>query len=314
MEIKIYIDILLLVNVMFDYLLLRMTGLLLRQRSGPWRMPLAACLGGLYAVCVFFLPTSLFYSLPGKLAIGALMVAIAFRPCCLRVFIKYICVFYSAVFIWGGAAFGFFYFSDLGSFLGAVYRNGTLYVNLPVYRLLLLTLLCWLILNVAFRLGAHLSAQKKQLVPLRIYYKGKTARLRGFYDSGNLLRDEIGGNGVMIAEWQRVRHLFENFESPQKAAQAESELVSLTYRTLQGEGRLTAFLPDAIFIEQGRRLIQTKAVYIALCDRTLDYYNNWDTILPWDFEGVEHSEETYNEKTVDEKTVDAFCRKGKAAF
>ena len=80
MEIKIYVDVLWLVNFILNYLLLWMTGLLLRQPRLTLRLACAASFGALYAVCIFFLPVSVLYTIPGKAAVGMLMTAIAFPP------------------------------------------------------------------------------------------------------------------------------------------------------------------------------------------------------------------------------------------
>ncbi|MGN1058858.1 MAG: sigma-E processing peptidase SpoIIGA [Clostridia bacterium] len=294
MEIKIYIDVLLLINLLFNYLLLWLTGLLLRRHVHTLRLLAIALIGALYAVCVFFLPDLTLYTLPGKLAMGVIMAAAAYRPRCLKALIKYICVFYAAVFILGGAAFCFFYFSDSGALLGAIYRNGTLYINLPVYRLLLLTGLCYGILKATFALGARMAAAGKQIIPLRIVLNGRSVLLKGFYDSGNLLQDP-GGRGVIITEWRCVQPLFGRACAPEEA---DIAFADIPYHTLQGQGKLKAFRPDAMYREQGRRLIPAAPVYIGIVNEPLNYYNNWDAILPHDFEGVENYETSSDPKAV----------------
>lgn len=290
MEVKIYIDVLLVINLIFNYLLLWLTGLLLQLRIPTARLLLTAFLGALYAVFSFFMPDSLLFGLAGKLLAGILMTALSFRPRCFRVCIKYICVFYASVFILGGAAFSFFYFSDSAASLGSVYRNGTLYINLPIYLLLLLCLACYLLLKVTFSVGGRLSRAGKRILRLRVVYKGRVALLRGYYDSGNLLRDEISGKSVIVAEWNSMKKLFEKASSLEEAGKSEG-VIAIAYQTLQGSSLLPALLPDKMYIESKRRLWEIEPVYIGLIDTTLDYYNKWDAILPHDFEGVETHEQ-----------------------
>ncbi|MBQ2695954.1 MAG: sigma-E processing peptidase SpoIIGA [Clostridia bacterium] len=298
MEVKIYLDVLLLVNFVFDYLLLWITGLLLHQQIKADQLCFAALLGAVYAAGVFFLPPMFLYCFPIKFLVGAAMVAMAFRPGCLRTYLKFIAVFFATVFVYSGAAFCLFFLTDLGSLLGVVYKNGSLYVNIPVYLLLLLALGCWVLLKAAFACGAKIAARGKKIIPLKVVYRGKTLHLRGFYDSGNLLYDEISRKSVIIAQWSSAKCLFESYKTPEEAFKAEKNLIAIAYCTISGESFLAAFLPEKIYIEKGKKLIPTETVYIGLVDRTLDYYNNWDAILPHDFEGENHHETKLTPKTV----------------
>ena len=294
LEIKIYIDVLLLINLLFNYSLLWTTSLLLRHSIKTLRLLMAAFGGALYAVCVFFLPASFLYGLLGKLIMGAIMAAVAFRPGCLRAFVKVTCVFYLTVFIIGGAAFSLFYFADAAALPNAVQHNGSLYINLPMHYLLLLIVLCHMLAKTAFALCTRISAAKRRIVTLRVVLNGCFVLLRGFCDSGNLLRDHQD-RGVMITKWQCVRPLFKNVETPEKSAVS---LLTFPYHTLQGAARIKAFLPDAMYIEKKHQWIPLEPLYIGIISDDLDFYNNWDTILPHDFEEVEHNEANCNSRIV----------------
>ncbi|MBQ4518970.1 MAG: sigma-E processing peptidase SpoIIGA [Clostridia bacterium] len=293
MEIKIYIDVLLLMNTVFDYLLLWVTGFLLKRRVETLRLLMVSFFGGLYAVCVFFLPDFM-YHLPCKLFVGALLVILAFKPKSFRLCVQYISVFLTAVFLLGGVAFFALFYTRLGSCFGAAYRNGSFYINMPVYLLLLLTCGCYFLLKTAFSVGAKLAAIGKQIVTLRVRYNGYTTGLKGFCDSGNRMRDGFG-KGVIVAEWKSLKPLFSNTASPEEA---NMEWKRIPFRALHSKGVLPAFKPEAIWLERGRRLIPVEPIYIGITMESLDFYHNWDAILPHDFEGVDERHEAYAVQTV----------------
>ena len=288
MEIKIYIDVLLAFNVLLNYLVLCITGSLLKIRVKKRRLFLASFLGALYAVLSFFAPDSYVYSLFFKLLAGALMALFAFKPARLCVFIKYLCAFYATVFVLGGMAFAFFYFSGSAASLGAVYRNGTLYINLPMSLLLPLCLLCYVLLNVTFCVGKKLSARNKEIYKIRFLYCGNSYTLHAYYDSGNLLTEKKSGKGVIIAEWESVRRLFPRTAFSELLKR--QDIISISYRTLQGKSVLPAFLPDEMYIEGRRRTCRITPFYIGLVNQTLDYYHKWDAVLPHSFKGEESYE------------------------
>ncbi len=288
MEIKIYIDILLLLNTVFNYLLLWISSLLLHRKATTLRLMIIAFLGSLYAVCIFFLPSSYLYSIVGRLIIGALMAVFSFRPKCLKHCLQYVFVFYVTVFMIGGAAFCLLQYASVGAWPGVICRNGSFYMDIPVYLLLLICGLCYLLLKTVFAVLSKLTTINKQIFSLRISVNNRTTLLRGYYDSGNLLCDRKK-KGIIVAEWQSLQALFPEADSPLVIATKFSEV---TCHTVQGTAQLKAFLPDAIYLESGRRLITLENRMIAITEEPLDFYHNWDAILPHDFEGVDKKHET----------------------
>lgn len=295
MEITIYIDVLFLTNFIFDYFLLWLTDMLLHSHASFLRLALTATFGGVYAVLAFFLPTAVLFSLFCKFLAGVLMVALALRPRSLRIMLQSVSVFYLVATALGGAAFCFFYFSEAGAKVGAVLQNGSLYLNLPVYHVLLVALALLPIAKAAFEVGKKIAGRTRDILPLLIIYKGKKLHLNGFYDSGNLLEDEISGKSVIVAEWKRTKHLFPGCQKPEDV----KGLIPIPFHTLANDGLLYAFLPDAIYIEKKHKQIQAETVYIGLLDRTLDDYHNWDAILPHNFEGEIQHETKLAPKTFD---------------
>jgi len=278
--------VLLLINMVFDYLLLWTTSFLIHRRVETLRLLIISFFGGLYAVCVFFLPDFV-YNLPCKLLVGGGMTLAAFRPNSVKKSLQYVLVFFTVVFVLGGMGFCLLNYTGFGSVFGAVYHNGSLYINLPVYLLLLLIVVCYMMLKTVFAIGARIAVNGKQIMLLRIDLNGKSVQLKGFYDSGNLLRDHQN-RGVIVAEWQSMKSLFGNADSPEET---EMEWLSLEFTSLNGKGKLLAFTPDAIYIDKGRRLQQMETLCVAVTAETLDFYNNWDAILPHDFEGVDERNE-----------------------
>lgn len=288
MEIRVYVDVLLLINMVFDYLFLWMTGFLLHRSVPTLRLLAVSFFGALYAVCVFFLPTFM-YNVPCKFLVGAVMVVVAFRPRSFKQCVQYISVFLTGVFLLGGSAFCLFFNTRLGAGFGVVWHNGVFYVNLPVYLLLLLTCGCCLLLKIAFSVGSKFSLIGKRIVTLRIGFRDGSVSLKGFYDSGNMMRDRFE-RGVIVAEWQSLKPLFCHAESPEKT---DVSWEVIHFSSLHGKGKLLAFMPESIHIERGRRLIEADRRYIGVTTEVLDFYHNWDAILPHDFEGVDDNNAVY---------------------
>lgn len=296
MEIKIYIDVLWLINFIMNYILLWLTGLLLHQPLRRVRQLCTAALAALYAVGAFFLPLPFVSALPARLTVGAAMVIFAFRPHGVKALTKYVCVFYVVTFVMGGAAFALFYATGGAAMPGMVIQNGIVYVNLPVYRLLAVSCVAVPVLKTAFRLAERLSAAHPLIYRVRIQHNGNAVTLRGFYDSGNLLREDSTGRGVIIASKSSIAPLFEGHND---LSAADMPMKTLHCHTLQGNMQLKAFLPDAVYAGTGRSLLRLKPVYIAVTNETPNEYNTWEAILPRDFEGANQHESNFNQNTAD---------------
>lgn len=186
----IYIDLVFLLNFGVNLLLLRGTGRL-GAAALPWgRLCLGAGLGALYAVLSYLLP--LLACWPGKLLCAAGMLACAFgaRRSTLRL----------------GAVF-----AGLSLVLcGAVFALQTLLGRGPTGRGLLYPVSFGSLLLTAGAVSAacrlllpRLTHAPDSIVPVTLELEGRSVRLTALRDSGNALRDPIGGGPVLVASWDR---------------------------------------------------------------------------------------------------------------
>ena len=127
----IYIDVLFVVNLLINYILLRACCVFTNLKQNKYRILFGAFIGACYAVMVFFPDFSLLYSTLCKLLISMLIVAASFPFFSFATYVKTLMIFYMVSFGFGGCVLAVFYFSDIGSKLGAVYSNGIFYFNLP---------------------------------------------------------------------------------------------------------------------------------------------------------------------------------------
>ena len=168
----VYIDIVILLNFLVDFLLLLGTSHLCGNPPAPGRMALAAGLGSVYGgACL----------LPGFAFLGntlwrgiclLLMAAIAFG-CSISALRRGI-VFVLLCFALGGVALGV---SNIG-FWKVVMAAGGVY------------LLC------RFGLGGRIGG--KELILVELFYNGKQMRLTALRDTGNTLRDPVTGAPVLV--------------------------------------------------------------------------------------------------------------------
>ena len=204
----VYIDVLFVVNLLINYILLRACAILCKIKTKKFRLFIGSFVGACYSVLIFFPNFSVIYSTIFKMLFSMLMVASSFAFYSFRGYIKALFVFYMVSFAFGGCVLGIFYFSDVGSKLGAIYSNGILYFNLPWTILATAGILFYLTTRIfsyfssrSFRSG---SLKKK----LYISFENNTAEVTALMDTGNSLVDPLTLKPVIVAEYKMLKSLF----------------------------------------------------------------------------------------------------------
>ena len=261
----IYVDILFLINFALNYLLLLVTQKVCKHPSPSWRLALGAAAGGVYAVLMFLPQLSVFYSLVAKLIVSAALIVLSFRISKWRELARLIIMFCAVSFMFAGAAFGLFYFTDIGSYVGAAVSNGVFYINLPLKTLIISAVVSYVLIRIGYRIFAAQMRKSGSLFDMCITQSGKSARVFALMDTGNALSDPISGEPVIVVEHGSIAHilpeqvnaLFEQYADDSIGIMEHIILSDSAYdiafrlipfRSLGNEsGMLLAFKPDRIW-------------------------------------------------------------------
>ena len=260
MEVEVYADLLFLINTGMDGLCLLLTGRLLHRKTPLWRVSLAAALGGVYAVFALFPAMGAGVSLLLDVAVCILMCAIAFKRCA------------------GGRTYDlllsagvyFLLSMALGGIMTALYhllnRAGAAKLlsgltdsggdGLGSWMFLLLALAGG---GLSLRVG-RLSrrAGRTAYCAVTVEINGAQAELIGIVDSGNLLRDPMGGRPVICVQRDKLTTILPPplMAVLDGASTADIPLSPRDSRrvrlipagTATGSGLLYGFLPDRILL------------------------------------------------------------------
>ncbi|WAA13674.1 sigma-E processing peptidase SpoIIGA [Fervidibacillus halotolerans] len=291
----VYLDLIWLLNFLFNSLLLLITGILLKRKI---RKKLIFFSGFIGSLLVFapFLPLPSFFLTPWfKIGISTVMVWIAFGFKRFPFFFENLMMFYLCTFTAGGTLIGTHYLLnfhfDIGDerFLTAIYGFGD-----PI---------SWLFIIIGFPLALYFSKgvfnrfetlkiKTDQLVDVRIDINGKTVDLIGLVDTGNLLYDPISKKPVMIVSLEKTDHLFPpdllpvfddaNFLAKQKGSLDEwmQKLTVIPFQAVGGKDRLiVAVKPNKVRIQKDGKTIETDRLYLAFVKQRLSSEDLFDCIV-----------------------------------
>lgn len=178
---EVYLDLVMLLNFLVDFLLLLGTNRLSGFPGAPGRCALAALLGAVYSGACLLPGFSFLGNLLWRTVSLGLMGLLAFGWN--RSALKRSGVFLLLSMALGGIALNF----GRGDFLGLV----------------LAAVLCWLLCRLAF--GDTVGG--REYVPVTLCYGDKTASLLALRDSGNTLRDPITGEQVLVIAGEVAQRL-----------------------------------------------------------------------------------------------------------
>ncbi|WP_251549073.1 sigma-E processing peptidase SpoIIGA [Neobacillus muris] len=262
----VYLDVIWVLNLLFDSLLLYLTAIILKRKVRFWRV-LAGGLLGSMIILLNFTSLGLYSSHPiSKLLFSVIMVLLVFGYRRVSFFIKALMTFYVATFLIGGALMGVHYFIQYDSRLTAeVLRSSVEGFGDPI---------SWGFVLIGFPIAWHFSKKSietmemtkiryDQIVSVILNMDGQAYHYKGLVDSGNQLYDPVSKMPVMFVsvkkQWELtpdpIKKLAENpdpLEVDDHALPEEwqNRLRIVPCRVVGQEHQLIfAIKPDLILIE-----------------------------------------------------------------
>ena len=201
-----YIDVVFVTNLVMDYIILRLTGMLLRCRAGRGRCVLGAAAGALFSCVILCLPVEggppILVLLHGGCSLLMLRLAYGIKKGSLLM--KALVMLYMTAFLTGG-------------FWEAVSKSG---ITIPAF--FIFAFATYMGIGALVCAADSARSMRKNIYPITLFYQGKKQSAYGFYDTGNLLDDPVSGAPVSIVKPElletmlsldlidRLKHLNEN--------------------------------------------------------------------------------------------------------
>ena len=228
---KIYLDLVFLINFMFDLLLLLTLKIVLKRRVKWYRILLASLVGALSIFFLFIKLNSITLFLL-KVIISLLMVVIAFGIKSRTDFFKNILYLYFISIILGG----FLYYLNLEfsyDNVGLVFFHNGFSINF-----ILLIILSPIILYLYIKQDRDLKVMKNYYYQVEIHYKNINKVYSAYLDTGNKLYDPYFHKPVILL----YDDSFPKISNP----------IYIPYQTLEHSGLLECVKVDKIILDDGR--------------------------------------------------------------
>lgn len=193
----IYIDIIIVENLIMNYIILYATGLISKNKISHLRIIFASIIGAIYAVTEYISKLNIYSNILLKIILSIVIVFIAFYPQNVKKMFKLLVLFYLTTFTFGGVATYLIYVLKPQNI---IIKNG-MYVGTYVLKVIFIgAIVGTIILIIAFKFAKNKITKKDMICKVKIKLNGKEIVLDTMVDTGNMLKEPLTGNPVVVVE------------------------------------------------------------------------------------------------------------------
>ena len=226
---KVYIDLVILLNIMFDYLLLTTTSYILKRNVSFKKILLGSLVGGI-SILFLFVRLNNFTLFLFKVIVSVLMILSTFGYKKFKYFLNNIIYLYLSSIVLGGALYlinNEFNYKNYG----LLFSTNKFSLNIVI-----LILITPIILFMYYKETRKLKLEFQNKYRVDMYYKNKRYRFNAFLDTGNKLKDPYKKRPIILIHSDKIKSSYE-------------DSILVPYKTVSGNGILKCIIVDKIVID-----------------------------------------------------------------
>ena len=191
---KIYIDLILILNFFQDFILLFSVSMVLKRKASINRLIIGAAVGGISILFLFFNLNTFIL----KIFISIIMILISFGYGSIKYFFMNIISLYISSIILGG----FLYFLNLEF---SYDRVGIIFINKGIsINIIVIMLLSPLFIYIYVKYVKKLKYNYSNYYNVKIFYQKKIYEYVGYMDTGNVLVDSLTNKPVILIDKRKL--------------------------------------------------------------------------------------------------------------
>lgn len=278
----IYIDVIILENLIMNYIILYATSIISKIKANPIRMILSSLIGAIYAIISFISQMQIYSNLFFKIILSIIMIYLSFNPKNTKQLLKQLLMFYLISFVFGGAVLSLLYFIKPQELL---IKNGLFLGTYPLKTVFLGGIVGFIIIKISVKIIKNKLSKTDIFYDLKIILEGKEIKTKAMLDTGNLLKEPITNTPVIIVEHTLLYDILPkqilnnlsnilsgNFSNVPKEIEEQymCKLKIIPFASLGKEnGMLIGIKADKVIIQNDETNKQIDKVIIGIYDKSL---------------------------------------------
>ena len=294
MIVEIYADIIFLINFFVNSAILYIAGVLCRKNMRIWRIAAGGGITALLYTVLVFTPLASLLNIFISPVIFAPGIWISLRPKSIKDFGITLLAAYVTTFAMGGLGMAVMYVFDGGARqIWSTYSFGMR--SFTPQNLIVAVVSSFIVLKFAQRHIFKKHLTKQAFCRFKIHLLDKMAELNALVDTGNSLIDPISQNPVIIAEFDKIKHLLPPpvealfHEANQDDLDAiaagfaaggfSTRIRMIPYSAIGKSGVIVGFRPDKVEIIESVTGKERVDVIIGICDFALSNDGEYHALM-----------------------------------
>lgn len=283
-----YADIFFIINFIMDYILLKITGKLLKENQIHTTSYLFGAFSGagiLTLNIIFPIKFRIINQIFAYLVISFIMCIITFRKKSIKENIKICFYLYVTAFLSGGILNAVYFYTNFQMIL-----KGMNFVVFLVFAVCSYLIMNYIIHIIKIKMGR--TGAKQDIIKVILYHRGIRQTVNALFDSGNSLKEPISGSPVHIIDYETANNLLKKGQDIQEKISIDekigiNEKISINekiriipYNSLgKKNGIMTAFECEKVMINIKDTEIDTGPAYLGIYQGELCAKGKYKMIL-----------------------------------
>lgn len=288
---EVYIDVLFAINLVMDYLLLRIVNRILKCSATHLQTLLGSALGAFLMCVIVILPihSRLLPFLFMHGCVNFLMVRAGCGCKGKKMLVRGVLALYLSSFLLGGVLQVLLTYSQIRTAARKLLL-GTSPVMTGLRTFLLLSVTSYVLITIGVKIYGCLKGKVSNIIDVTLSVHGKSEKIKGLYDTGNQLTDTLTGRPVCVLEYKVLKGLLtkkegESVEKMLKMGQTDAQIAYLKphYILFHSVGKeqgllLAVTLEELCLHVEGEQRIVRHPI-LALTQEALSHKNNFQIII-----------------------------------
>lgn len=264
-----YADIFIMINFIMDFIVLKITGSILKKTPFTTSYLLGAIIGSISLTfnIIYPIKNSIINMIISYFIISFVMCIVTFGIKNRKEIVKNMVTLYIVSFLCGGIANAIYYFTEFQMMMK----------NSPFVRFLIISGCSYFIMSEIvkeIKLRTGRTGEKSDIIKVEICHQKKVEQIFALFDSGNSLREPISGKPVHIVDYETADKILKG------GKETEEKIRVVPFHSIgNSNGLITAFLCDNLRINIKGDYIDLGSSYIGIYRGKLSVDGHYNMIL-----------------------------------